>query len=267
MGTVSKEATPPITKEMEEEIFMEYKKALHAVPGLNVDKDDNYLYRFLRSKSFDIPTAVKLYKSTDGWMEKNAEVLKIPFRDCIPAYQGKLLTVLKQKSENGCTMIIAKADKWEAEKMILEVIIRALFHLIEESQTTVENQINGIIIILDVTGLSMAKTIEGISHFTLKNIKLLVGFAQGGSPVKVKEIHSLSSPLVLATTYTGFKYLLKRKMRNRIKVYYEGATAIHKIIGKDRLPHSLGGNIPDDLAEDTELMNSLYRRHNLIYSL
>jgi len=248
-----------------EDTLKEFRKALTGLKGVKVSADDDFLLHFLRYKDFDIPTAVKSYKSNAQWRETHKEYLKIPFSRCVPFFNRNVLSILKKRDENGPLIFCLHATRWEPSQEDMEITLRSFHFVLDEALKDPKTQVNGTGLILDLTGLTAAQTVEYISYFTMSKIRLIVTYGCGGYPIKLKCFYVLSCAWVVVQAYNAVKYLIKKKIRQRIHFECEGVSALLKYEKKDDLPQSLGGNIPDEEAFDTDIFRALFKSENHVY--
>jgi hypothetical protein len=243
--------------------LIEFRKALlKQVQPLTINLDDDeLLLRFLRVANFEINGAIKSVKKYQTFAEENMEILSTPFSDCEFVYEEDLICVLKERDDQGRKVIVIKARNWTPETVSLELGAMAAWFILDELLMDVETQVNGLAVVIDISEVGIMRAARFATYFTPTLITRLVNFYQGGYPVKIKSIISVSTPRLVNTIYAGFKYLLKNKMRERLHLHSERPKILLNYFNKNILPESLAGSLPEHKAYDEEMMNRLFIKH------
>lgn len=226
--------------------------------GIDIPTDDATLLRFLRAKNFNVKQSVALVHRSQQWKQKNEDMLSIPFEDCKGILENEVVNVLKQRDAKGRRVIYIRAKNWNPEELSLTHGCKAGWHLIEEIIREEETQNNGVVGIFDLGDLPLAKIAYFVSFFTFKQCHRLITFYQGGFPIKVKGVYFISSPMIVSSLFMSVKYLLKKKLRDRIIVDSTGPHILHGDLGKENLPDILAGDVPFEQSLDKEVIKAVF---------
>jgi len=216
------------------------------------------LLRFLRAKNFNLKSSVALVHRSQQWKKKNQDMLSISFDECKGVLDSEVLNIFKLRDKYGRRVIYVKGKNWNPEEYSLTHACKACWHLAEEVVQEDETQQNGVVGIFDLGDLPLARIIYLVSFFTFKQCHRMITFYQGGYPIKVKNIFFISSPFVVASLFTSVKYLMKKKLRDRIIVTASGPEFLHDYLGKDNLPDCLGGDIMYEDSLDKDVIKAVY---------
>ena len=119
-------------------------------------QEDAFLLRFLRCKKFDVPRAMSVYSGYYRFRKENPSL----FQDLTPEsvrhiWEAGIIGGLPHRDINGRAVMVAFPGRWNPEAHSLEDILRAMILQLEYLITSVETQINGIVLIADFNNFSL----------------------------------------------------------------------------------------------------------------
>jgi hypothetical protein len=237
-----------------------FRVALQEKKELCCPMDDAYLCRFLRARKFNIEEAVKLMEKYYEMKLRYDYMAHIRISDYKRVYDKKFHLVLRHRDPLGRKILYIRTKFWNPSEVTLDEIQMSTFFILHEMTAQEETQKNGLLLIVDHSGVTFSQATGIVSYWTLNQIHKMILFFQGSYPARFKGIHSINTPYLFEKAYSLFKYLLKKKIRSRILIH--GVKALHKCLSADILPESLGGNLSEIEAEDVELMESLYKNED-----
>lgn len=135
--------------------------------------DDEFLYRFLFAKKFDVDAAFKLIIAYHEYKQRNVEMLQkmsaldeqiqMALRDGFPG-------VVKQRDRRGRKVIVFFTSNWNPATYSLVTIFRAMLLSLEKLLEDKQNQANGFVAIVDWTNFTMRQS----THLNPKILKLMI---------------------------------------------------------------------------------------------
>lgn len=135
--------------------------------------DDEFLLRFLFAKNFHTDEAFKLLIRYHDYKRRNCDVLnkisaldeniQLALRDGFP-------TILPQRDRKGRKLLVLFASNWNPMSYSLETVYRALLLSLEKLMEDIQNQANGLVIIVDWTNFTYKQT----GHLNPKILKIMI---------------------------------------------------------------------------------------------
>jgi hypothetical protein len=231
--------------------------------------DDEFLYRFLFARKFNVTEAFQLLINYQLYRQKNHELLQrlcvldetiqLALRDGFPG-------VLKNRDRRGRKVLVFFAANWDYTQYSLLAVYRAMLLTLEKLIENKQNQANGFIVIVDWTNFTLRQSahlnpkilklmIEGLQvcvSSTLKFLKVTEvsnlrclqynSFSlQDSFPVRFKGIHFIGQPWFVEAALSVIKPFLNAKTRSRIKLHGTNLSTLHEMVARDILPPELGG--------------------------
>lgn len=135
--------------------------------------DDEFLLRFLFNKKFDLDEAFKLLIRYHDFKQRNIELLsKISALDenIHSALRDGFPTVIPQRDRRGRKILVFFASNWNPLAYSLETVYRALLLSLEKLLEDVQNQANGLVLIVDWTNFTYKQT----SYLNPKILKIII---------------------------------------------------------------------------------------------
>ncbi|KAI8121596.1 hypothetical protein FF38_04063 [Lucilia cuprina] len=217
----------------------ELKKLLDAEPDLKCPRDDLFLLRFLRVCKFYPESALKLIKNYYSFKVKHADV----YKDLIPSneknvFDHNVIIVFPNRDQLGRRVAVLELGKnWKHKKVCLDEVFKAAVLYLEAAMWEPETQINGVVVIFDMDGLSLQQTWQ----FTPAFAKRIVDWLQDAVPLRIKAIHIVNQPKIFNVVFSLFKPFLREKLRNRIIFHGTDRDSLYKYMSPECLPACYGG--------------------------
>lgn len=108
-----------------------------------------------------------------------------------------------------------------------------------------ESQVAGVVVMLDMDGLSLQQTWQ----FTPMFAKRIVDWLQDAIPMRVKNLHIVNQPKIFQVVFALFKPFLREKLRGRIIFHGTDRASLHKYVAPEALPPCYGGTNTAPRAE------------------
>ncbi|XP_074656085.1 alpha-tocopherol transfer protein-like isoform X1 [Tubulanus polymorphus] len=187
-----------------------------AHPGLTARTDDAFLLRFLRARKFDYDRAFKLLVNHYKIQKKYPEI----YSDFRPStvkhvFDDGIVNVLPSRDRFGCRILVQRPGLYDAVNMPYSVndAFKATLITLEKLVEEEETQINGIQVIVDLTGVGwpLAKCLARYS-----SPSMMVNIMQDAFPMRVKGVHHIHEPKVFGYIFNLIKPFLKEKLAKRI---------------------------------------------------
>jgi hypothetical protein len=201
--------------------------------------DDEFLYRFLFARKFNVTEAFQLLINYQIYRQKNHDLL---LRLCVldeniqMALRDGFPFVLKNRDRRGRKVLVFFATNWDYTQYSLLTIYRAMLITLEKLLENKQNQANGFVAIVDWTNFTLKQT----SHLNPKILKMMIEGLQDSFPVRFKGIHFIGQPWYVEAALSVIKPFLNSKTRDRIKLHGSNLSTLHEAVARDVLPPELG---------------------------
>ncbi|XP_064630460.1 alpha-tocopherol transfer protein-like isoform X2 [Lineus longissimus] len=144
-----------------------------AVPGLHARTDDAFLLRFLRARKFDYDRALQLvlnyYQIRCEFKEIFCRFVPSAIREVL---DDGLIHVLPYRDSNGCRVIILRPGCWDPveKRYPLYDVMRAMLMVLEKLVQEEATQVNGVVLINDLSGVTWKHVKEVIRSGYIKSM-------------------------------------------------------------------------------------------------
>lgn len=202
--------------------------------------DDEFLYRFLFARKFNVTEAFQLLINYQNYRQKNHDLLQ---RLCVlddtiqMALRDGFPGVLKNRDRRGRKVLVFFAANWDYTQYSLLTVYRAMLLTLEKLLENKQNQANGFVAIVDWTNFTLRQS----AHLNPKILKLMIEGLQDSFPVRFKGVHFIGQPWFVEAALSVIKPFLNSKTRSRIKLHGSNLSTLHENCARDILPPELGG--------------------------
>ncbi|XP_058988129.1 alpha-tocopherol transfer protein-like isoform X1 [Musca domestica] len=227
------------TPENRQKGLEELNKLLDGEPNLKCPRDDLFLLRFLRTCKYYPDSAFKLIKNYYSFKLKHADV----YKDLKPSneknvFDHNVIVVFPNRDQLGRRVAVLELGKnWKHKQVALDEVFKAAVLYLEAAMWEPETQINGVVVIFDMDGLSLQQTWQ----FTPAFAKRIVDWLQDSVPLRVKAIHVVNQPKIFNVVFSLFKPFLREKLRSRIYFHGTDRQSLYKHMSPECLPAVYGG--------------------------
>ncbi|KAL1513481.1 hypothetical protein ABEB36_002887 [Hypothenemus hampei] len=247
---------PENQEPLETEWVLRAEKELNEIPGkyelelealrslvsndknLTVPNTDEFLVRFLRARKFDSTKAFQMLQRYYMMKLKYPELFQCPLpSDCSKTFDLQAQCMLQHRDQWGRRIYIIRVDSFDSSKVTIEDIFRTNVLALEQIVRETKTQIAGIVVILDVAGLSL----QHAKFFTPYYAKRMVELVQETFPLRFKGFHVVNEPFYFDAVMAILKPFLKDKIKKRIFLHGNDIEALHAFISTDILPSEYGG--------------------------
>ncbi|KAF2884160.1 hypothetical protein ILUMI_22019 [Ignelater luminosus] len=207
--------------------------------NLAVPDQDDFILRFLRARKFDSHKAFRMLQRYYMMKLKCPELFKCP----LPSEISKVLefqaqNMLVNRDQFGRRVYIIRVDKFDSSKVTIDDIFRTNILALEQIVREPETQIAGIVVVLDMAGLSL----HHARFFTPYYAKRTVEVVQETFPLRFKGFHVVNEPFYFDAIMAVLKPFLKDKIRKRIYLHGSNLSSLHAFVRPDILPMEYGGS-------------------------
>ncbi|KAK9878609.1 hypothetical protein WA026_022870 [Henosepilachna vigintioctopunctata] len=218
--------------------MMELRAQIMKDTNLIVPNNEDFLLRFLRARKFDSKKAFNMMQRYYLMKLKCPEL----FGYSLPSeyehvFDLQAQNMLPDRDQEGRRIYIIRVDYFDASRVTIEDVFRtnilALEGVVKESET----QVSGLVVILDMAGLSL----QHAKFFTPYYAKKMVELVQETFPLRFKGFHVVNEPFYFDAVMTVLKPFLKEKIRKRIYLHGNDTTSLHAFIPGSVLPQEYGG--------------------------
>ncbi|XP_064640432.1 alpha-tocopherol transfer protein-like [Lineus longissimus] len=214
-------------------------------PYLTARTDDAFLLRFLRVAKFSLLVAQQ--RIENFCVVRSSEIDgEIPwFNPCrvddemIKEFRQGFMALLPGADDEGRLVMLTKFGNVDGANIDIDRMSRCMFLVLDSCMMDERGQINGVVFIEDVEGV----TLKLINHFTPDMMQRGIRCWQDTYPWRLKEFHYMNMGNVFNTFLEMFKMMLKEKYRKRVKIHWN-KSSFAKYVPKRMLPSDYGGDAP-----------------------
>ncbi|XP_074593142.1 retinaldehyde-binding protein 1-like [Brevipalpus obovatus] len=149
----------------------------------------------------------------------------------------------KARTPEGCGIIIIRAKYWDIRKTsALQIVQAAIVKIFSELMIDPQVQRNGLITIIDTTGLSFSH-LWNIPWSDYRAFSILSNHHQ---PRLIRRVYLLHTNWLALKGYNLLKGLLHKDADESFKIFGDDLTEFHKLVPKSCLPSDFGGTFADE---------------------
>lgn len=126
---------------------------------------------------------------------------------------------------------------WNPSRLNLIDIFKISVLFLESALWEPETQINGVVIIFDMRGLSVPTALQLKPDFG----KLTVDWLQDCVPLRIKGIHFVNEPFYVNSTTNPMPRFMRPKHKARYHCHGNNRSSLHRHISAECLPVAYGG--------------------------
>ncbi|XP_022908344.1 alpha-tocopherol transfer protein-like [Onthophagus taurus] len=207
-------------------------------PNISIPNEDNFLLRFLRARKFDSKKAFQMIQRYYLMKLKCPELFRCPLpSECENVFDLQAQFMLPNRDQLGRRIYIIRVDNFDASKASIDEIFRANVLALEQVVKEEQTQICGIVVVLDMAGLSL----NHAKFFTPYYAKKTVELVQETFPLRFKGFHIVNEPFYFDAVMAVIKPFLKEKMKKRIYLHGNDVSSLHGFMKPEILPLEYGG--------------------------
>ncbi|CAH1186027.1 unnamed protein product [Phyllotreta striolata] len=170
---------------------------------------------------------------------KCPELFQCPLpSECKSMFDLQAQNMLLQRDQLGRRIFIIRVDNFDSSKVTIEEVFRTNVLALEQIVREPETQVAGLVVILDMAGLSL----QHAKFFTPYYAKKMVELVQETFPLRFKGFHVVNEPFYFDAVITVLKPFLKEKVKKRIILHGNDLSSLHGFISTDILPAEYGGS-------------------------
>ncbi|XP_013201282.2 alpha-tocopherol transfer protein-like isoform X1 [Amyelois transitella] len=232
--------TPEIVKAALEEL----RKLLKGESNLAIPiNKDEFLMKFLRPCKFYAESAFKriqaYYKFRRSHPEHCHDLMPSAVR---PAFDESIVSILSPRDQHGRRiMVVESGERWNPRKVSLTEVFRGVQLGLEAAMDEPLTQVNGVISILDMKGLSLTQVMQ----FTPSFAKMVIDWIQDCVPIRLKAVHIVNQPYVFNMLFAIFKPFMREKLRSRIHFHGTNFESLLSHIDAKATRKRHGGALPE----------------------
>ncbi|XP_072936995.1 clavesin-2-like isoform X2 [Epargyreus clarus] len=212
--------------------------------NLHVPLDnDEFLMKFLRPSKFYAESAFKRIVAYYKFRRQHDDYCK----DLTPnsvrsAFDHSIISILSPRDQHGRRiMVVESGDRWNPREVPLKEVFRGVQMGLESAMAEPPTQINGVIVIMDMKGLSFTHVMQ----FTPAFAKMVVDWIQDCIPIRLKAVHIVNQPYIFNMLFAIFKPFLREKLRSRIFFHGFNQASLLKHVDPVALRKRHGGLLPE----------------------
>ncbi|XP_063838487.1 clavesin-1-like isoform X2 [Ostrinia nubilalis] len=221
----------------------ELRKLLRGETGLVIPIDNNeFLMKFLRPCKFYAESAYKriqaYYKFRTAHSDQCYDLTPTSVR---AAFDHSIVSILSPRDQHGRRLMLVESANWNPRDVSLTEVFRGIQLGLEAAMVEPLTQINGVVSILDMKGLSFSQVMQ----FTPSFAKMIVDWIQDCVPIRLKAVHIINQPYIFNMLFAIFKPFLREKLRSRIHFHGSNKQSLLAHVDASALRLRHGGTLPD----------------------
>jgi hypothetical protein len=213
------------------------------LPGFNAYiffRDDDFLLQALRSRDFVVEEALEVITNFVNFRRGAGWSLKVSAHSTKDALRSGMHWLLPSSDRSGRAVLVYNLQCLDQGICSIEEFQMMGCYLMEEAITRTSAQENGVVLIVDFTGVGLKNLLFGPSDM-LRGVTMW----QAAFPCKLKQVFicnlggfvgAIADAAIGAVTQ-----LLHKKLRDRVQVVSD-LTHLHAAIDPSELPVELGGS-------------------------
>ncbi|XP_065356436.1 alpha-tocopherol transfer protein-like [Calliphora vicina] len=229
----------------------ELKRLLQAETDLIIPQDnEEWLIKYLRPCKFYPESARDLVRRHYNLRHKYKEITNVlkPFK-LKQVFDANMVTILPQRDQHGRRIIMSLMGK-QCDYNILpyDIMYAAGTLCTDLLQLEPETQINGVVYIVDLQGLSFSQALQ---HTPYRN-KRVLDYIQNNIPLRVKGFHVVNQPKIFEPIFAAIKLFFNSKYAERIQLHGSNYKSLHRYVSAECLPQCYGGTMKTELMYGRE---------------
>ncbi|KAM3964690.1 clavesin-1 [Aphomia sociella] len=208
---------------------------------LPIDNDD-FLMKFLRPCKFYPESAFKriqaYYKYRKTFIEYTRDLMPSTARS---AFEKSIISILSPRDQHGRRILLLSSEQWNPRDVSLPEVFRGIQLGLEAAMEEPMSQVNGVITILDMKGLTLAQIMQMTPSFA----KMVIDWIQDCIPIRLKAVHIINQPYLFNMLFAMFKPFMREKLRSRIHFHGTNRQSLLSHIHAKALRKRHGGDLPE----------------------
>jgi len=167
---------------------------------------------------------------------------------------------LPHLDDDGCRVCLNRISLWDPKKYSFDDLNKYYACTLDAICEDPRVQINGIVLVLDMTGLSSSHATEMSPARAQKMMKIF----QRTYPVRIKAIHYYNYPKLFDIVFPIIKQFMSEKIKSRLNFHGDDLKSLHKKVPKAILPKELGGELESMNVINENFVNYLKANEKLL---
>lgn len=223
--------------------------------------DDEYLIKFLRARSWKIPSSYNLMRNYYKFREQNLSYYeKVRPLDYKYIASTDIITVTPYRDQHGHRILIYRFGNWKPNEISIDVLFLVSIILLELGSLEPISQVVGGVGIYDLENLTLSQIVHLSPSYAQKMIALLVT----SMPISTSALHIVNPNWAFKMAFKLFTPFLNAAMRERLFIHSD-MESLHKHISPEHLPKRYGGFREehihnqwfDNMRDNEEVQNEL----------
>ncbi|KOB70834.1 Uncharacterized protein OBRU01_14706 [Operophtera brumata] len=152
------------------------------------------------------------------------------------AFEHAIVSILSPRDQHGRRILLLEAgERWNPREVPLTDVFRGTQMGLEGAIKEPQTQINGVITIFDMKGLSFSHVMQ----FTPSYAKM------DCVPIRLKAVHIVNQPYIFNMLFALFKPFMREKLRSRIHFHGSNKESLLAHVDANALRKRHGGSLPE----------------------
>ncbi|XP_063708855.1 clavesin-2-like [Culicoides brevitarsis] len=223
----------------------ELRELIKADANLHVPiEEEDFLIKFLRPTKFYAKSAYELiaryYKFRIRHPKYGANLVPETAKR---AFEHRVINIQPRRDKYGRRILILSGAKdWTPEKFSLNELFRGVQLAVEVALVEPLTQINGCVMVFDMTGI----TFRQLQYCSLPFAITLIEYVQHVAPLRLKAFHVVHNPAFFNVLYKMLKPFFCQKLKTRIFFHKSHVERLASHLGPESVRPCLGGTMNCD---------------------
>lgn len=254
------------TKAMKDDGLIHLRALIAEEVSLKCPTNDEFLTKFLRAQKYDVGKALKnirkYFKARRDYPEIFEDRVSFPVLFNVLCREHQVVTVSRKRDMKGRGAAMFRMGAWNTSICSLDDFFRMSLIQAEHLLLNEENQLRGVVIIMDFNGLC----IHHLNYYTPSCIKKFVNLIQDSYPVQIKGLYATNNPAIFDVLFAIGKPFMNSKLVRRCRLFGYDLSKLHGVIPEDLIPESDGGSFEsfnyDQLEKDQQAAAAFFNDMN-----
>ena len=203
-----------------------------------------FLLSFLRSQKFRVDRAMRIYERYVHTREKHPSLRIVNHSLVQRLFSSGAFSILPTTDNRGRRILSMNMKELSPLVDSLnvndsDVLLAALFGMLETVMLTIEAQIFGVVIIADLTRCRL-KTFR---YLTTSQYLLSLDLCQHCLPLRARGMFLIHEPFYVTAMFNLMRTFMKPMVKENLRCFGSNVTKVHEYIAMDSLPANFNGSL------------------------
>ncbi|XP_021946295.1 clavesin-1 [Folsomia candida] len=222
---------------------------------LTVLDNDAFLNAFLVGRKFNV---CRTFETVKGYLitkhVKQTKIFRMKPHSVRHVLESGFIGLLKNRDHLGRVIGFVRCTKLDLKTMECADIARAVILLGESLWENVDDMMrNGQVGILDYSGYNFSV----MTRYSFSDKLTFLNIFLHNYPMMIKNVHGINNPRIVQYALSLLRPFIPKKIKDRFLMHGSNYSGLHEHISPKILPTWLGGELSDEDAIDTKLIQRI----------